>query len=101
MTSMKNVPALVKRLYKVVEELGKLPGAKDRRFTPDGHLVGSIGEILAISSVIESARTEPQNCQDGDLIEQNSFEILDTFANIGFSAPVKEAKRLIYVVRKP
>jgi len=36
-----------------------------------------------------------------DLLKQNSFEILDTFANIGFSAPVKEAKRLIYVVRKP
>ncbi len=44
---MKNVPALVKRLYKVVEELGKLPGAKDRRFTPDGHLVGSLGEVIA------------------------------------------------------
>jgi SAM-dependent methyltransferase len=35
-----------------------------------------------------------------DLLQQNSFEILDTFANIGFSAPIKEAKRLIYVVRK-
>ncbi|MBT3363321.1 MAG: class I SAM-dependent methyltransferase [Chloroflexi bacterium] len=34
------------------------------------------------------------------LLEQNSFEILDTFANIEFAAPTKDAKRLIYVVRK-
>lgn len=39
------VPALVKRLYTVVGELeGHFEG---RKFTPDGHLVGSIGEVLA------------------------------------------------------
>ncbi len=33
------------RLYGVVEDLGKMfPG---RPFTPDGHMVGSIGEVLA------------------------------------------------------
>lgn len=36
---------LVKRLYETVAELENLfPG---RRFTPDGHLVGSLGEALA------------------------------------------------------
>ncbi|MFC1950853.1 class I SAM-dependent DNA methyltransferase [Chloroflexota bacterium] len=34
------------------------------------------------------------------LLKQNSFEILDTFANIEFDAPASDAKRLIYVVRK-
>jgi hypothetical protein len=39
------VPELVKRLYDIVAELeGHFPG---RPFTPDGHLVGSIGEVLA------------------------------------------------------
>ncbi len=39
------IPALVKRLYEVVVELEALfPG---RPFTPDGHLVGSLGEVLA------------------------------------------------------
>ena len=39
------VPRLVKQLYEIVAELESLfPG---RRFTPDGHLVGSIGEVLA------------------------------------------------------
>jgi hypothetical protein len=36
---------LVQRLYEIVQELeGHFPG---RPFTPDGHLVGSIGEVLA------------------------------------------------------
>jgi hypothetical protein len=40
-----SVPALVRRLYQLVGELeAAFPG---RRFTPDGHLVGSIGEVLA------------------------------------------------------
>jgi len=34
------------------------------------------------------------------LLEQNGLGILDTFANIEFAAPAKDAKRLIYVVRK-
>lgn len=39
------VPELIGRLYELVEELESLfPG---RAFTPDGHLVGSIGEVLA------------------------------------------------------
>ena len=39
------IPGLVKRLYAVVAELETLfPG---RRFTPDGHLVGSLGEVIA------------------------------------------------------
>lgn len=39
------VPELVSRLYAVVDELETLfPG---RHFTPDGHLVGSLGEVWA------------------------------------------------------
>jgi hypothetical protein len=39
------VPALVSRLYEIVDELEEIfPG---RHFTPDGHLVGSLGESLA------------------------------------------------------
>jgi len=39
------LPDVVKRLYRIVADLEALfPG---RRFTPDGHLVGSIGEVLA------------------------------------------------------
>ena len=39
------IPQLIKRLYEIVAELESLyPG---RKFTPDGHLVGSIGEVIA------------------------------------------------------
>jgi hypothetical protein len=39
------IPGLIRELYKIVERLEAIfPG---RHFTPDGHLVGSIGEALA------------------------------------------------------
>jgi hypothetical protein len=39
-----HVPKLVERLYAIVSELeAHFPG---RPFTPDGHLVGSLGEVL-------------------------------------------------------
>lgn len=36
-------PELIRRLYSIVKELEKMC---DRPFTPDGHMVGSIGECL-------------------------------------------------------
>jgi hypothetical protein len=42
---MERFPDILKRLYKIVDELEELfPG---RPFTPDGHMIGSIGEALA------------------------------------------------------
>jgi hypothetical protein len=42
---LERIPPLVCRLYEIVDELSEIfPG---RSFTPDGHLVGSIGEALA------------------------------------------------------
>lgn len=39
------VPRLITKLYATVNELNSL--FPDRPFTPDGHLVGSIGEVVA------------------------------------------------------
>lgn len=45
LTAVDEIPNLLKDLYKIVGRLEKLfPG---RPFTLDGHLVGSIGEVLA------------------------------------------------------
>jgi len=42
---IEQIPVLVRRLYELVADFERLfPG---RRFTPDGHLVGSIGEVIA------------------------------------------------------
>jgi hypothetical protein len=43
--SVARIPLLVQQLYSLVAELqDAFPG---RRFTPDGHLLGSIGEVFA------------------------------------------------------
>ena len=44
-SSIEEVPLLVGELYKVTRRLNYIFG--DRPFTPDGHLVGSIGEVVA------------------------------------------------------
>lgn len=47
MTSLDEVPRLVEQLNDIVRRLEQLfPG---RRFTLDGHLVGSVGEVVAAS----------------------------------------------------
>lgn len=43
--SIKKIPETIRQLYEIVDELeASFPG---RKFTPDGHMVGSIGEVLA------------------------------------------------------
>ncbi len=57
------VPALVKDLYAVVRRLEALfPG---RHFTPDGHLVGSIGEVLAAYHYGLNLYAASMPCHDG------------------------------------
>lgn len=69
---IENIPALVQRLYEIVEELeAHFPG---RKFTPDGHLVGSIGEVIAASKYgIEllpaSAEGHDASAPDGRLVQ--------------------------------
>ncbi len=45
----KRFPELVKIIYDAVNELERMfeKNGKKRHFTPDGHMVGSIGEVLA------------------------------------------------------
>lgn len=45
MKGITEIPRLIRQLYEIVAELEQ--HFPDRRFTPDGHLVGSIGEVLA------------------------------------------------------
>ena len=56
-------PQLLRSIYEAVDELERMfPG---RHFTPDGHLVGSLGEALAsfhYGVALNSASTE---CHDG------------------------------------
>jgi len=40
-----DLPVLIGQLFQIVQRLGKM--FRGRPFTPDGHLVGSIGEVVA------------------------------------------------------
>ena len=45
------LPKPVADIYRAVEELDRLYGSHKRKFTPDGHLVGSIGEVIAADAL--------------------------------------------------
>ena len=70
-TNLDRIPGLLKRLYEIVAELEVLyPG---RKFTPDGHLVGSLGEVIAAHDydlvlLDASAKTHDAR-KDGKLIQ--------------------------------
>jgi hypothetical protein len=69
---MSEIPKLIRELYEIVERLETLfPG---RRFTPDGHLVGSIGEVLAahyygLELLTASAEAHDAQAADGRLVQ--------------------------------
>lgn len=70
--SIDRVPELVRRLYEVVGQLeGAFPG---RKFSLDGHLVGSIGEVIAadrygLELLANSTEGHDARCPDGRLIQ--------------------------------
>ena len=70
--NVERVPDLVGRLYEIVSELEALfPG---RYFTPDGHLVGSLGEVMAahdygLELLPASAERHDARTQDSRLVQ--------------------------------
>lgn len=72
MNSVDQIPTKIKKLYEIVEQLETLfPG---RHFTPDGHLVGSIGEVLGayyydLELLPASAVTHDAKARDGRLVQ--------------------------------
>jgi hypothetical protein len=67
----KKVPALITRLYEITDELESM---FRRKFTPDGHLVGSVGEAMAVY-MYDLELTEPNfkthdaKTKDGRLVQ--------------------------------
>lgn len=68
----------IKELYSIVNELeDEFPG---RHFTPDGHLVGSIGEVLAASYyglklLPASSKTHDAISKDGKMVQIKATQI--------------------------
>jgi hypothetical protein len=71
MDPIDHVPDLVRRLYVIVGELeGYFPG---RPFTLDGHLVGSLGEVLAAH--LYGLTLLPCSAEDHDAVCQNGRRV--------------------------
>lgn len=67
-----DVAVKIQQLYKIANELEEeFPGSK---FTPDGHMLGSIGEILVadhygLALLDNSAKTHDAKTRDGKLVQ--------------------------------
>jgi hypothetical protein len=77
---LEDVPKLVADLYRVVGELETKFG---RKFTPDGHLVGSLGEVIAAHRYGLTLR--PQSAKGFDAFSASGLkvEIKATQSNSG------------------
>jgi len=78
MESISKIPQLVRALYKIVGELED--SFPDKRFTPDGHLVGSIGEVLAayyynLDLLPASAECHDALTEDGRLVQIKATQV--------------------------
>jgi hypothetical protein len=78
MERVKQIPALVKELYSVVKRLEQI--FPERRFTLDGHLVGSIGEVLAANAyglelLPASAEGHDAKALDGTLVQIKATQV--------------------------
>ena len=72
MSRVEAIPDLIRELYSVVDRLEAL--FPERKFTPDGHLVGSIGVVLAthhygVSPLPDSAPIHDAQAADGRMVQ--------------------------------
>ncbi len=67
-----SIPTLIKELYSIVDSLEE--HFPDKKFTPDGHLVGSIGEVLVayhynLELLKSSYETHDAITKDGKMVQ--------------------------------
>jgi hypothetical protein len=92
------VPQLIHHLYEIVDQLeGLFPG---RSFTPDGHLVGSIGESLAAYMFDLDLMVSSNTGFDARTVDGLSVEIKATQrASVALSAHADPLPDRIIVLR--
>ena len=72
------IPRLIRDLYQIVEQLEAL--FPHRKFTPDGHLVGSIGEVLVADAyglhlLPSSFEGHDAKSNDGTLVQIKATQV--------------------------
>ena len=70
MENIEQVPTKIREIYKIVSDLEEMFG---RHFTPDGHMVGSIGEVLAAYHY--DLRLYTASAETHDAIAKNGREV--------------------------
>jgi len=88
MTRTRNLPEPIAEIFRQVERLERaFPG---RRFTPDGHLVGSIGEVIAAE--VFDLKLLPASAEGHDARDENGALVqikLTSGKSIGLRASCK------------
>lgn len=77
------VPRLVRQLYELVAEFEALFSHTNKKFTPDGHLVGSIGEVVAAYMYDLLLLPNSNQLHDGETRDGRQVQIKATQANRG------------------
>lgn len=96
--AIEQVPALVTALYRIVAELESLfPG---RHFTPDGHLVGSLGEAFAAYAFDLELTTASAKSTDALTADGRRVEIKATQRNaVALTADPEPMPDILIVLR--
>src|SRR5271168_3836198 len=94
--SVHKLPRLIAQLYSITRELESFEEFKGRHFTPDGHLVGSIGEVVAAYVYEVKLACGSNRSFDGKLKDGRTVEIKLTRQNsVNISEADKYAQCLI------
>ena len=72
------VPRLVRQLYELVTEFEALFSHTNKKFTPDGHLVGSIGEVVAAYMYDLVLHPNSKQLHDAETLEGKQIQIKAT-----------------------
>ena len=91
-------PTVTERIRRIFDECRELSELTGRPFSPDGHLVGSLGEVFAASAL--NLRLMAPSNRGFDAVDDSGQKVeikATTRSSIALSASGTEAKRLVVV----
>ena len=92
-----HVGELLTQLYSVVKELETLFPC--RKFTPDGHLVGSIGEVIAAHMFALKLLPAGERCHDAEASDGRKVQIKFTQLPRGTRVGLRDKPEHLLVIR--
>ena len=106
---LERVPTLLTQLFSIVDELEA--SFEGRKFTPDGHLIGSIGEVIAaymygLSLLRASVKDHDATTKDGRLVQIKFTTVTSGFSIYGepdylIALQLEKRKKVVEVFNGP